>query len=434
MFVFMGDLGLGLYTVREVSTWRGRPDGRGCVEALFADVLVLRFLLSLVAAGVAVGAAWLTGRPSIVILGIALSTIGLVLYGIQGATESVLSGFERLATPALSKVVQQLVFVLVGSAALITGVGYFGLIGANLLGVALMTLLCWRAVSRLGMRPGRTDARRWAALLRLSFPFGVIGFTLGLSYRFDTVLLSIFRGDVETGYYNAGYNLVFSAVVLSNVLNTALYPSLARRAASDPSMLPDIYARTLRYLMCAALPIAVGVWATADQLVVFLFGDSYLPAASALRIVIWVVPFMFASEFLGYVVVLQGEERRVARSVLISTAINVVANLILVPRFGLIGAAVMTVVTEMVLIAQYGWLLRAELRRLDWGRVLLRPLLAASLMGVVAIVARPLGLVEIIGLSAVSYLLLLWLLGVAAMDELRFLRHLHRSAVASRSL
>ncbi|MES4792645.1 MAG: flippase, partial [Chloroflexota bacterium] len=84
----------------------------------------------------------------------------------------------------------------------------------------------------------------------------------------------------------------------------------------------------------------------------------YLPAVPVLQIVIWAVPLMFASEFLGYMVVVQGKESRVARAVLLSTSLNVALNILLIPRFGFIAAAIMTVLTEAVLVGQYLWFLR----------------------------------------------------------------------------
>ena len=62
----------------------------------------------------------------------------------------------------------------------------------------------------------------------------------------------------------------FRSHYVSNVLNTALYPSLARQAVTDPGTLPAIYERMLRYLMVLALPIAMGGWALADQIIPFL--------------------------------------------------------------------------------------------------------------------------------------------------------------------
>ena len=90
---------------------------------------------------------------------------------------------------------------------------------------------------------------------------------------------------------------------------------------------------------------------------------------------------MFASEFLGYIVLISGREGRAARAVLVSTGLNVVMNLLLVPRFGFIGAAVMTVFTEAVLVGQYVWALRSLMQKINWSSSLLRPLLAVALLG-----------------------------------------------------
>jgi O-antigen/teichoic acid export membrane protein len=431
LFIFIADLGLSPFTVREVARLRDAADGMERSRQLFSDVLVLRMLLSLLASGLVIGTALLTGRPSVMVIAIALGNIGLLLYSLQGTSDSFLAGFERLDLSAGSKVSYQLVFVLVGSLMLWMEFGYYGLIFANLLGIALMTYVCWRGVRALGMRFARPKPGNWFMLLRASIPFGVVGFTLGLSYKFDSVLLNIFRSDVETGYYNAAYSLVFSTAVLSNAINTALYPSLARQAASMSHNLSSIYSRALRYLMVLSFPIAVGASALADQIVLFLFGLAYGPAALALKIVIWVVPLMFISEFLGYVVVVSGREGRVARAVLLSTGLNVVINILLVPRFGLLAAAAMTVVTEAVLVGQYLWMLREEMRQLDRAYLLWRPVLAALLMGGLVLLLRPyVPFFVNVGIGGAAYVSLLLVFGVVGIEELRFIRNMRTPAEA----
>src|ERR1700730_5595060 len=61
LFVFIGDLGLSQYAIRQVARWRDAESGLELIEALFGNVLVLRLLLSLLAAVLLVGAAVLTG-------------------------------------------------------------------------------------------------------------------------------------------------------------------------------------------------------------------------------------------------------------------------------------------------------------------------------------------------------------------------------------
>jgi O-antigen/teichoic acid export membrane protein len=421
IFVFFADLGLSPYTVRQVARLRDLPDGQVQIRSLFGSVLALRFLLSLVTAVAIIATAWLTGRPPEMIVGVALGTIGLIMYSVQGAAESMLVGHERLDISAGAHVVHQLVFVVLGAVALTFATGYYGLIFANLTGIALMTFVCWQAVQRLDIRPTSPIPASWAPLIRASIPFGIIGFTLGLSYKFDSVLLNIYAGDVATGYYNSAYNLIFSVLVISNVVNTALYPSLSRQSVTLPHTLPAIQERMLRYLLIIALPIAAGGSLLAPQLVNFLYGADYASAALPLAILIWVVPFMFVTEFFGYVIVVDGAERRVAWAIAISTTFNVALNFALIPIYGLLAASILTVVTEAILLSQYAWVLREKLRRVNWSLTLWRPLLALLVMAGVVFVLRDVFLPATILVGAVVYLLSLLLLGVVGRAEFNLL-------------
>ncbi len=434
MFVFLADLGLSPYVVREVARLREAAGGLERIGELYGAVLRLRLLLSLLAAVVLVTAAWMTGRPPIMLGALALGGLGLVIYGVQGTSDAMLAGFERLDLSAGAKLINQLVFVIFGAAALWLGLSYSGLMIAGILGAAVIAYLSWRWVRRLGVLPGRASPQSWGALLRASLPFAIGGLALGLSYKFDSVLLNIFRGDAETGYYNAVYNLVFAAAFVPYSLNSALYPSLTRHAAGRLESLPRVCARALRYLMVVALPIAVAAWVLADRLVPFLFGAAYEAAIPALQIVMIVTPLMFMSDLLGYVAAIQGFERRIARAAMVSTGVNVALNLLLVPPFGLLAAAVMTVLTEAILVAQYVWILRALVRQLDWGTTLVRPLAAALSMGGLLFALHNLPLLVSILLGALAYGGLLTALGVIGRDEIRLVRSLCGTSIVPASL
>ena len=176
----------------------------------------------------------------------------------------------------------------------------------------------------------------------------------------------------------------------------------------------------------------MGGWALADRIIPFLFDSGYKPAVPIMQIMIWVVPLMFASEFLGYIVVIAGHESRVARSIGVSTTLNVVLNILLIPRFGIQAAAIMTVLTEAVLVAQYIWILRDQLRPMRWNQALLRPFVAAStICGLALVLHNRLSLIPLVCISALVYAGLLLLSGVLGRDELRFMIRLRQPASAS---
>jgi len=425
IFAILSDLGLSPYLVREVARLRDVPDGNRQTIELYSNIIELRLVLSLVTVLLIVTVAVITNRPWLMVGAIALNSLGLFLYSFQGTSDAVLSGMERLDLSAGGKVLNQLTFILVGAGALLLKTGVYGLVIAGLAGVLVLSWYSWRCLRSKGIFPRRTYRMQWGKLLQRSLPFGLIGFALGLSYKFDPVLLDISRSSAETGYYNAAYNLIFSAVIISNILNTALYPSLSRQAIQDPQSLPRIYERILRILFMASLPISVGVWALADPIVRFLYTGAYLATIPALKVIIWVLPLMFASEFLGYVVIISNQERIAARAVLVSTGVNIAMNIILIPRFGYQAAAWMTVLTEAVLVGQYLWLSRPFIHRIDWDKALMRPCLAAGLMGAfVFLVRNQLPLPGVILVGFLFYLVLLPILGLIRKEDLQLiLRH-----------
>lgn len=420
IFSIFSDLGLNPYAVREMARMRERDEGKREIEEMFGRTIGIKMILSLITIVVIVLAAYITDRPPELILGIFLYSLLLIMFSVQGACEAVLSGYERLDITSAAKVVSQLIFVLLGAVALLIGMNYIGLILANLFGVMGMTAVCWWGIVRLDVKPKFSRQLMWRRLIRAAIPFGIIGFALGLSYKFSIVLLGYFRSDAETGFFSAAYNLVFTALVISNSFTTSLYPSLSRRSVHVEDMLP-IYLRAFRYQMMISLPIAIGGWILSEQLIPFLYDAEYLTSVLAFRIIIWTVPLMFASEFLGYIVVIINKEQRVALAVTISTVVNITFNLLLVPVYGLMGAAVMTVVTEALLVAQHLITLRKMVVRVSPG--FLTVFLPGVCMGIVTLSLRDvLPFLANVVISGAAYCVLLLVFRQIGKDEFSLLR------------
>lgn len=448
LFAIFSDLGLGVYMIREIARDRSRA------AELATNVIALRLVLAAGTVALAVGSAALSGRPPDVLLGIFIAGCGLFAYAIQGPLDAVLMGRERLDYSALFGVITQLVFVALGAIVLLRGMSYVWLLLAQLIGVLTAALLSALAVRRLAVGDGqwttdegmldvvrrplsivrRLSPRLWPGLIRAALPFGVIGFALGLSYQLDTVLLSTYRTDAEVGWYRVAYNLVFTLTLLSHAICLALYPSLTRQrmnAASMPQGMVRAYERALKILFLLSIPIAVGATILAAPFILTLYGAGLERAIIAMRIVIWVLPLMFLSEFLGYIVIIVDRERRAARALLISTACNVLLNLLLIPRFGYLAAAIVTVATEAALVGQYLWELRSELEGVNRVEVFGKPLLAALVMGATLLALELAGadfrgfqnlggLIACIALGGAVYFGALWLLKALGPDELRF--------------
>ncbi|MER3514377.1 MAG: flippase [Chloroflexota bacterium] len=444
LFAIFSDLGLGTYLVREVARDRSR------IAELLSNVIVLRLILSAGTVALIVGSAAALGRPGDVVIGVFVAGCMLFAFAVQGPLDSVLIGRERLDYSAVFSIATQLVFVGLGTLVLLRGLSYVWLLAAQLVSVlsaaALSAIVVrrlatdggqWYAEARLQQSRrrlpssilGRPSPRKWPGLVRAALPFGVIGFTIGLSYHLDTVLLSTYRSDAEVGWYRAAYNLIFTLTMISHAICLALYPSLTRQRASLPQGLVRAYERALKYLFMLSIPIAVGATILAGSIILNLYREALAPAVVPLRILIWVLPLLFLSEFLGYVVIIADREQRAARALIVSTTCNVLLNLLLIPRFGYLAASVVTVITEAVLVGQYLWELRHELAGVRRVEVFGKPLLAALIMGLMLLAlevleaplsSQPVWLLARITLGGAVYVGVLWALRALGLEEVRF--------------
>jgi O-antigen/teichoic acid export membrane protein len=243
-------------------------------------------------------------------------------------------------------------------------------------------------------------------LLRSAWPFAAITLALAVSYRADAIILSTVVSTERIGEYAVAYNLVFTCMALSHSINLALFPAMTRRHASEPGRSPDMFRQGFRYLAFISLPVAAFVSLNAREIVVFLYGEELSGAARPLAVVIWAVPLMFLSEFLGYVAIVLDRERLVARANWIASLGNIGANLALIPVFGVMAAAVTTVLTELLLVGQFLFALRRAGILEDRWQTMGRTFVAVLALSGATLLLHAVGLPVVLsgGLAAVTYL------------------------------
>src|SRR5581483_6883144 len=113
---------------------------------------------------------------------------------------------------------------------------------------------------------------------------------------------------------------------------------------------------------------------------------AYVPeAAWALRVLIWFLPFSFVNGVTQYVLIAVDRQRFLTIAFLVATAFNLGANLLLIPRASYLGAALVTVLSEIVLLGPFWWAVTRSLPPVSLGRLVWRPALAAA--GMAAVVA-----------------------------------------------
>lgn len=247
--------------------------------------------------------------------------------------------------------------------------------------------------------PGR------AALARLSRMSGMN--TLSRSLRtiivsFDVVLLGLMVSSVQVGLYSAAYRIVFFVMAIMFAAHVAFFPEMAR-AGGDASQLSAVLSRALELSLAAVIPFVIGGILIAPSIMSLIFGDAFVGGARALQLLlgsVLIIGIHGTARNVFLVTQRTGLEAGITAG---GVVVNIALNLFLIPRMGIAGAAVATMVGEAVILM----LTAVALARLGIRpevRVTVAPIVGgAALAGSILLLGRDRPAFQLIIVGGVAY-------------------------------
>ncbi len=274
------------------------------------------------------------------------------------------------------------------------------------------------------------DLELWKRLVREGIPFA-IAFIAGVALiKIDTLMLSVLRRDPdeEIGWYNAAYMLINGFVIYSVIFRNSLFPSMSRLHKESSEKALSLYETGVKYLFIGALPLmAIGLFLASD-IIGFIYQEHYSESVIALQLLSIILPFHFLSKN-GQVVLGAIDKQKVSMHLtLAALGLNVGMNLFAIPRFGYVGAAVTTIISEIVFFALISIYLLRYGYRSRLGKAALKPLVAVAVSAVPIICLRLATvhlhvLLELL-IAGTIYLVVISVLGVWGTEEIRMLKQL----------
>jgi O-antigen/teichoic acid export membrane protein len=252
-------------------------------------------------------------------------------------------------------------------------------LGAAFISTALEVWLAFRM-----SRPAfRRSTRLWGELARIGVPIGIAGLLVTAYVKLDQILLFALAGADEAGLYGASYRILDQAQFVPIALMTTLFPIMASSWPADRARVRRLGQMIVDYLAIASLPALAFTIVASEPLVRLLFGTEFLEAAKALPILMGAFVTICFGYLAGNLVVILELQRLFLRNAALALVFNVVLNVILIPPYGFVAAAWVTLATEVLVTALT---LRVALGRLELRLRLERILLTAGAAGVMALV------------------------------------------------
>jgi O-antigen/teichoic acid export membrane protein len=421
----ISDFGLSVLVTRESAR---HPERAGMLlgASTLMRILVLGGIAPFAVLYVLGGLAWFD-LSSVSAWAIVVMMLSIVPGSYGEAVNSIYNGRERMELPAILNIFTNLSRFGLGLAALFAGYGVVGLAVAALAATCLSAGAYHVSLRHIQIWPEWRLSReqiRWFA--QVSWPLLLNALLLNLFFRVDVFVIQAAQGDSALGIYDAAYKYVNMLIILPAYFTLAIFPILSRFAIDSRSQLLEAFRHASRFLLIIAWPITIATLALAPWMIRVLGGEQFLPeSADVLRVIIWFLPLSFVNGVIQYTLIAANQQRTISGAFGLAVGFNFVANLVLVPIYGYMAAAAITIATEFVLFAPLAIAMRRHVGDAGWMSLFGPPTVAGIAMGAVAAFLIPVwGTVIGLAISTLVFPAALWITGGLTRADLRIVRAL----------
>jgi PST family polysaccharide transporter len=209
----------------------------------------------------------------------------------------------------------------------------------------------------------RFDLSQAKVLARDSWPLVLSGVAIMIYMKVDQVMISHLLDDTNVGVYSAAVSVSEVWYFVPVVIASSLFPSMVTADGRDTARSRDRFQRLFDVVVLLAIGIAIPMTFFSDWLITTLFGSAYREAGTVLAIHIWASIFVFLGVASERWFVNQNRQVLSMQRTMLGAFANIALNLVLIPRYGIIGAATATVVSQALAALIYD-VLRSETRPL----------------------------------------------------------------------
>ncbi|MEZ4637979.1 MAG: flippase [Caldilineaceae bacterium] len=396
-FEIVSRYGLGTLLTRDVAADKNQS------SRYLTNVLGLRTILwlaSLPVLALVTGGFRVFGGISMAeVQAIAIFAAAMLFANWADALSSLFYAFEKMEYPAGLSSAAALLKVTFGALVLLLGWGFVGLAWVSLLMNIVQMIWLYSLVRSTLFKPEwkwDTKLQRW--MFGVSGPLMINHLLATIFWRIDVWLLRPLAGAVSVGLYSAALKYLDGLNIIPSTFTFAIFPLMSRYAKKEGEGLLRSYVLSARLLLMVSLPLAMTITVLAGPLIYVLGGAEFLNvpdtvqilgreisyrggSALALQVIIWSIPIGFVNSVTQFVLIAVNQQGYLTKAFILGVVFNVVGNLLLIPPFGYLGAAVVTILSEFSLLIPFYWSVKRHVGHVPWLDLLWRPLLAVLVMG-----------------------------------------------------
>lgn len=404
-FTLLVNLGLNTFGTREVARNREK------INRYVNNILTIRLIASIVA--FASLALFVHFIPKPIEVKKLILLFGITIFTFAFTIDWLFQGIERMEFISISQIVRRLIYVgliflIIKSPQQLLKVPLIQACGA----IAGITILFSIFAKNFGAVKPEFNFEFWIQILRQALPMGFSFFMVSIYYNFDIIMLGFMKGEEVVGWYNAAYKIILIIIILPSLIIKSFFPLLSQ-AYGDNKKVSNVIRQYLKIMFSISIPFGFGGVVLAPLIINFIYGQAYNNATLSLQILSWNIVAVFISIAFAHPLLAWNKQNTYMKIIAGGAITNLLFNVLLIPKFGMEGASVATVLAEVAVFSVAYFEMRkiVSIKALEY---LTKPLFASVLMfGIVSILKTYLfkNLFLLMSLAIWSYFLFLFLLG-----------------------
>ncbi len=180
-------------------------------------------------------------------------------------------------------------------------------------------------------------------ITKAAWPMAAGGLVGAFMSNVDILMLGWWRTASEIGFYSVGQKIVGMLYIIGGLMPTAIYPAVSRIIhENDKERISSILSKTMIIVLMAAVPFSIGGIILGDQIIRLVFGINYINAVPVFRIMILSLMAIYPFSVLNIAILGFNKQSKLFWYSIIATITNIVLNAVLIPPYGIEGAAAAT--------------------------------------------------------------------------------------------
>ncbi len=299
----------------------------------------------------------------VLIIKIALLLTGINLFVQALTTEFVFQATEKIKYLSVKVVVRNIIILIlvllfvksISDVLIVVGISVFANFVMNAWLLNRYTKLFKKFIWMI-------ERKFLTALFKESFPLIISSFMIVIYYNLDMVMLGNIKSQVDVGIYNAAYKIFMIGLIPLATIVKIFLPSLSK--VKDVELLKRTIRKYGLMMLTSGVLIASVIYFSAAQSVSILFGDEYISAVIPLMILALNILVISVNAFLGNPLTVWGKQRVYAIAITFGAVANIILNILLIPKYSYNGAAIATLLSEVVVFGGVFYLFNKNLRNI----------------------------------------------------------------------